>query len=181
MFGLDVPAPEGPGGHTERGAREVAAAPGADGEGTPQRVEAEDRVGAGDDVDAGDGELGNEVPAHGVAETVVEAHPVQVHRQADGAAGERGGEEATVGDVVLPGIALGAVDVDGAEAPEERVREVDAAPARDVIGGEGLHVARVLLDRDPEGRQRRRADDHHRREDQRGSLGGGCLLSGRSA
>ena len=176
---LDVPPPEGPGGHAERRAREVAPVLGADRERAAQRVESEDRVGARDDVDPGDGQLGDEVPAHRVAEPVVEAHAVEVDRQADGAAGQGRGQEPTVRDVVLPRVALAAGDVDGPETAEEGVREVDRAPALDVIGREGLHVPRVLLDRDPQGGQRRRADDHDGRQRHERRLGGRRVLGGR--
>src|SRR4030095_3937076 len=102
--------------------------------------------GAGNDVDARDGRLGNEIPVDGLPEPVVEAHAVQIHRQADGAAGQRRGQEAAVGQVVLPGVALVAVDVDGAEVAVERVRDVEQVLLVYCLGQDRLDVARVFLD-----------------------------------
>ena len=76
------------------------------GERPAEGVQPEDRIGAGDDVDARDGRLGDEVPVDRLPEPVVEAHAVQVHRHTDGAADQRRGQEAPVAEVVLPGVAL---------------------------------------------------------------------------
>src|SRR4029450_11007642 len=92
VLGLDVPAPEGSSGRTDGRPREVAAVLGVYGERAAQRVEPEDRIRARDDVDPGDGQLRGEVPPHRVAESVVEAHAVEVDRQADGTAGQRRGQ-----------------------------------------------------------------------------------------
>src|SRR5262245_28270874 len=102
MLRLDGPAAESPPRHLEAGAGKVAAVLGAYGERAAQRVEAEDRIRSGDDVDASNGPRRDQIPVDRVPEPVVEAHAVKVDRQADRAAGQRRGQEAPIGDVVLP-------------------------------------------------------------------------------
>jgi hypothetical protein len=64
VLGLDRPPAERATPGAEGGAGEIPAVLDAQGEGAAQRVEAEDGIGARNDVDAGDGGVEDEVPAY---------------------------------------------------------------------------------------------------------------------
>src|SRR5262249_1829332 len=130
---VDGPAAERAPERFELGAGEIEAALRVHGERPSEGIEAEDRIGPGNDVDAGDGGLWNEIPADRVSEPVIEAHAVEIHRQADGAARQRGGQKTAIRQVVLPGIALIAGGIDGAEVAVERVRQVEAVLVLDLL------------------------------------------------
>src|SRR5207244_9280903 len=87
-------------------ARILRAAPGADRERAAERVEAEQRVRSGDQIDRGDRRSRDQVPVHGIAEGLVDAHAVLVHRDPLRRAEQRRGGEAPVADIGLEGIAL---------------------------------------------------------------------------
>ena len=81
---LDGPTSPGAPGGTELEPGKVEAALGAHGECAAERIQAEERIGAGNDVHPGDGELRDEVPVDRVPKAIVEAHAVQIHGQPDG-------------------------------------------------------------------------------------------------
>ena len=75
---LDPPAPPGPAGGPELEPGEVEASLGSHGESAAESIQPEERIGAGNDIHPGEGELGDEIPVDSVAKPVVEAHAVQV-------------------------------------------------------------------------------------------------------
>src|SRR6266446_10551471 len=123
---IDAPPPEGSPGRFELDAREIEAALGVHDKRPSESIQPEDRIGARNEVDIRDGRLRNKIPVDRLPEPVIEAHAVQIHRQADGTAGQGRGQETAVGEVVLPGVTLVAVDVDGAEVAVERVRDAES-------------------------------------------------------
>ena len=84
-------------------ARILRAALGVDRQRAAQRVESEHRVRAGNQLDAGDRRLRQQVPVDDVAERLVDAHAVLEHRQALGHAEQRRGREPAKVDVRLEG------------------------------------------------------------------------------
>jgi hypothetical protein len=163
VFRVDAPSSEGAAPRFQLHAREIEAALRVHGERAAEGVQSEDGIGAGDDVDIGDGRLGDQIPVDRLSEAVIEAHAVKVHREAYGTAGERRGKEAPIREVVLPGIALAGVGVDGSEVPVEEVRDIEQVLVLDQFpGGDRLDVAGVLVDRSAKCRHRRGVDDHDR-------------------
>src|SRR6185369_14101087 len=79
----------------QRTARILAAALGVDGERAAKRIEAEGGCCTRQELHAGDGGAGNEVPVHDVTEGLVHAHAVLENRQPLRQAQERRGGEAT--------------------------------------------------------------------------------------
>ena len=127
-------------------------------------IQAEKGIGARNEVHIGNGRLGNEVPGDRIPKPVVEAHAVQVYREANRAASQGRGQKAPVGDVVLPGIVLAGGEVDGPETTVEAVREIEQVLGRKVVGRERLHIPRVFLHRDAESRERGGPNDCDRRQ-----------------
>ena len=82
-------APERPAGYLAAESRVVEAVLEIEGEGAAERVEPVGRVGAGADLHPVDRELRKQVELHGVAERLVDAHPVLVDRDALGQPEER--------------------------------------------------------------------------------------------
>src|SRR5262249_35898544 len=73
---------------------------------TAERVEAEGRVGARDELNARNRRRREEVPVDDVPERLVDAHAVLEHRKPLGSAQERRGGETTEDDVLLIRVAL---------------------------------------------------------------------------
>ena len=122
----------------------------------------EQRVAARHQRDRGDGRLGHQVPAHHVAEGLVQAHAVHVDRQALRAAQQRRRAVAAVVHVGLEGVVLHLVDVHAAQAAVHEAAEVDGVAALDLRRVRGLRVAGHAVLGHVEPGQRRHADDDHR-------------------
>src|SRR5262249_23134032 len=159
VLALDGPSPPGTARDAELDPGAVEAALGAHREGAAERVQSEERIGIGDDVDSGDRKLWDQIPVDRVAEPIVEAYAVQIHGQPDGAPGQRPAQEAPISQVALPGIALGANRVDRAEVAKQMLGQIDEVLVLDVLGRHALRVAGILVERHSEGRNRSGADD----------------------
>jgi hypothetical protein len=118
----------------------LEAVAGRHGERAAQRVQAEHRVRAGDHRDLGDRAGRDQVPVDGVAEGLVDAHPVDEHRQPLRRAQRGRGREAPEVDVQLVRVAGGVVDVDAADAPVQRLRERGGAHRGECVAAQRLHV-----------------------------------------
>ena len=150
----------------ERSARQLDGAPGVlaptlrvDGQRTAQRVEPEERVGTGDELQARNRRLRQQVPIDHVAERLVDAHTVLEHRQALRHADEGRGREASEADVGLIRVALGSVGRDAGRVVLEEPRDVSMSLLAQPLAAEDLHIGGHVLQRRAQARQRRRADD----------------------
>ncbi len=150
---------------TERSARELdggagifAAALGVDRERATQRVQAEDRIRARNELDAGDRRLRQQVPVDDVSEWFVDAHAVLEHRQPLRHPEQRRRREAAEADVGLVRIALRGVDRDTGRILLEEFGEVALPLALQFLSSEHLHVGRHVAQGRAQARQRRRAD-----------------------
>ena len=124
-----------------------------------QRVQAEQRVGAGHQRDRGNRRFRDEVPAHHIAERLIQAHAVQINRQPLWRAqqGRRG--KAAVIHIRLKRIVLHLIDVNAADVAVQKIRQAEAIAALQVGIGGRLHRRRNLLAREADARQRRGTDD----------------------
>ena len=82
MLELHRAAAERAGSGLDRAARIVAAALGIDRQCAAQSIQAKSRIRAGNQLDAGDRRLRNQVPVDDIAKGLVDAHPILEHRQA---------------------------------------------------------------------------------------------------
>ena len=121
-----------------------------------QRVETEDRVRSGDHVDRSDRVHRDEIPVDRVAERLVQADAVEVHRQALRRAEQRGREEAAVLDIRLQRIALHVVDVNAADRLAHVRRQVEALVIGEILGRDRLDVRRHVILGEVRAVQRRR-------------------------
>ena len=129
---------------------------GGKGEGAPQGVQAKER-GAGKEIDLGEGDIGDEIPVHGVAEDFVDPHAVLIHREALGCAEERRGGEAAEAHVALQRIALRIIDLYSGKAFIEQVD--DAEGPLQILAAGRLHRARHLVTTQSEPNHRGNAHD----------------------
>ncbi len=173
---LDRGAAERAGQRLHRGAAVREAALRAHRQRAAERVEAEQRVAARHQRDRGQRRARDQVPAHHVAERLVEAHAVEVDRQPLRRAEQRRGGVAAEGDVGLERVALDLVDGDAAERAPQVRRQVDRVDAFEIGAVDGLHVGRHLVLRHAQAGQRADRDDDHRRQ-----LGGERLRPRRGA
>jgi hypothetical protein len=148
-----------PGPQLQRGAGVLEPVLGLHGQRAAQRVQAEQRVGAGVQRQRRDGGLGDEVPADDIAEGLVQPHAVHVERQALLRAQQRRGGVAAVVHVGLESVALHLVEVDAAQAPVHEARQVQRLAALDVRGAGRLHGGGDPVARHVHARHRRQADD----------------------
>ena len=113
-------------------ARVAAAVLGLDRQGAPERVEAEQRIRSRHQRGGRDGDARDQVPAHDVAEWLVEPHAVHVDGETLRRAEERRCRIPAEVDVRLKRIALHLVDVHAAQAPVQEIGEVERAAFLDV-------------------------------------------------
>ena len=170
MFHLQGLAPEGTAGQLGGAPCVVAAALGGDGQCAAQGVEAEQRVGAGNQRDAGDGRLRQQVPVHDIAEGLVDAHAVLENRQSLGHAHQRRGGEAAEADVELVGVALRRIDIDAGRVLFQELGQVALLLLAQLAPSIGLHVGRHIAQRRAQAGQWRDHDDVDARQ-----LGGRLL------
>ncbi|MPN24114.1 hypothetical protein SDC9_171508 [bioreactor metagenome] len=135
------------------------AALGADGQRPAQGVEAESRIRTGDQVDAGNRRMGNQVPVHGIAEGFVDAHAVDVDRQSLRGAEQRRGGEAAVVEVGLVGVALDFVDRHGRRLALQLLGDVQALDFLQPAVIQRQDIGRQVQARHPYAGQWRGADD----------------------
>jgi len=114
-------------------------------QGPTQGVETEHRVGPGHERHSGDRLLGNQIPVHRVAEGFVDAHAVDVHRQALGRAEQGRGGEAVIIDVGLKRIVLALADADAAEVVVQVIRQIQRLLALHVLAICGLYIRGYLI------------------------------------
>ena len=125
-----------------RAARVLEAVLGSHRQRAAQRVQAEQRVGARHQGQRCDRRLGNQVPADDIAERLVQAHAVEVDRQALRRAQQgRRGEAAEV-DIGLERVVLHLVEMHAAQPPVEEAAQVDGMAALDLAAHGGLHIGR---------------------------------------
>ena len=122
-----------------------------------ERVEAEHRI-VRLDVGAGDRIGRNEVEVDRVAERLVDAHAIHVNGEALRLAGHRRSDEAAIADIGLEAVALLIRRAHAREILEERLGDVLAVAARNVLGGDRLHERRHLVAIDAPA-ERRSVDD----------------------
>ncbi len=124
-----------------------------------QRVQAEQRVGAGHQRDRGNRRFRDEVPAHHIAERLIQAHAVQINRQPLWRAQQRRRGKAAVIHIRLKRVVLHLIDVNAADVAVQKIRQAKAIAALQVGIGGRLHRRRNLLSRKADARQRRGTDD----------------------
>jgi hypothetical protein len=156
---LDGAAPVRARQQLQRRARVLEAVLGLHRQRAAQRVQAEQRVGAGVERQRRDGGLGDEVPADDVAEGLVQSHAVQVERQALLRAQQRRGRVAAEVDVGLQRVALHLVEMDAAQAPVQEAGQVQRLAAFEVGGAGRLHGGGNPVARHVHARHGRQADD----------------------
>ena len=143
----------------QRGAGRAAAVLGLHRQRPTQGVEAKQRIRAGHQGHRRNRAARNQVPAHHVAEGLVHAHAVHVHRQALRRAQQRRGGVAPVAHIHLKRIALRFVDMHAAEAAVHELAQLQRAAARDVGAGGALHRRGDFVARLADAGQRCAADD----------------------
>ncbi len=178
-----VPAPaaavagglEGRLGAAERAAVELQASAriaeaglGLDRDRAAERVEAEHRIGAGEQAHALDRRFRDQVPVDGVAEHLIDAHAVQVHRHALRTAEQRRGGEAAELHVRLQRVVLRAVGRHAGQMAVHEVGQVQRLRAVQRVVVDRLHVVRKLARGDLGAGDRRDAD--HADEVERGHV-----------
>ena len=135
-----------------------------EGDGAAQRVQPEGRVGARNELNAGDRGLRDQVPVDRIAERLVDAHPVEEDRDALRRAEQRRGRETAEVDVGLKRVALRCVDGDAGRVLVQELGQVARALLAQVTAGEDLRVRRQLAQEHARARQLRRADHLHLRQ-----------------
>ena len=158
LLDLQGEAAERPARELDRATGKLAPALRVDREGAAQRVEPEQRVRAGDELDAGDRRLRQQIPVDDIAERLVDAHAVLEHRQPLGHADEGRGREPAEADVGLVGISLGGIDGDAGRVVLEEFREASRSLLAEVLAAVNLDVGGNVLQRGAEARKRRRPD-----------------------
>ncbi len=134
-----------------------------------ERVEAEHGVVALDRHPI-DRELRDQFPVDDIAERLVDAHAVLIHRETLRHAGDRRRLEAAIDEIGLIGAALLAVEIDAREIARGRAgHEIVRAVAVQRAAAQRLDVGRHLVEIDAAARQRRVADDRQARQENRGS------------
>ena len=141
------------------GALAVHAALGADGDRPGQGVEAVYGVRTGDNADLRNRRRCDQVPAHGVAEGLVDADAVDEHRDALRCAEDGRGREAAEGDVPLERIALGVVDVHARRARVQDLAHVMFVLTADRLGTDALDVGRHQTGGNANAREESRGHD----------------------
>ena len=154
-----VDTAERPAGQFDLGARMGPAALGPQGQCAAERVQSVERVGAGHDGDRVDRRPRDQIPVDDVAERLVDAHTVDIDRQALGRAEQRRRGKAAVVEVGLEGIALDFIDGDGADLALERPCRRGAAGGAQRLGRQLLEVRRDLVPGHADAGQQGRADD----------------------
>ena len=155
---LEIAAPEAAAGQFHLAARLAEAALGTDGERAAQRIQAEQRVRAGHQFHAGNRRMRQQFPVDRVAEGLVDAHAVDIDRQALRRAEQRRGGEAAVIEIDLEGIALDLVHVDAGQLARHEFGQVEAFLLFELAAADRLHIGRHLPARNAEAGQRRVAD-----------------------
>ena len=130
----------------------------ADRERAAQRVEPEERIRSRHQRDLRDRHSRNQIPAHDVAERLVQPHAVHIDREPLLRAEQRRRGVAAVVDVGLKRVALHFVHVHAGEAPVQEVGEVERAAGLDVAPDRRLNRRGNVGEEKVYSRQRRRAD-----------------------
>ncbi len=164
-----------------RRSRILRAALGPDRQRAAERVQTEQGVRTGNEVDRRDRGARDQIPVHRVAERLVDAHAVLVHRDPLRRAEQRRSAEPAISDVGLKGVALVFVDVYAGEPPAHEFRQIERVLPRDLFSGDRLDVCGNLGGGDAEAGQGRDADhfDDGRFELLRAVLGAGGASSER--
>ena len=118
----------------------------ADGQGGTQRVEAEHRIGSGNQGDRGDRILRDQVPVHDIAEWLVYSHTIDEYRQTLRCAEQRGRGEPAKIDVRLKRVVLAVIERDAAQVIVQILGKVLRFLSLDLGPGRGLDVCRNLAD-----------------------------------
>ncbi len=129
-----------------------------------QRIEPEHRIGAGIQRHRGNGLARNQVPAHDIAERLVETNAIHVDRHALRRAQQRRRGIAAIVDVGLQRVVLHVVHVHAAQRAIHERADVECMRTSDILGRRRLHCrgdSRAIHFRP---RQRSRADNHNGRE-----------------
>ena len=164
MFELDSMPAERTGVGLDRPTRVVAAALGVDRQCAAQGVQAEGRIRSGNELDAGDRRLRNQVPVDDIAERLVDAHAVLEHRQALRHTKQRRGGKAAKAHVWLERIALRGVDRDAGRILLQIFGQVALPLLGKILLRVHLHVGRHVANRGAETWKQRGADHFDRRQ-----------------
>ena len=123
-------------------------------DGSAQRVQSENRI-VGPQIGAVDGDGRNEVPVDRVAERLVEADPVHIHRNALRGALHRRCGEAPIAQLLCSTVAVGIGDRDPGDALEQGLGDVRRLGAGEVRRCQRLHGARNFVAIDVTAERRR--------------------------
>ena len=139
------------------GMRETALGP--HGQRTAQRVQTESRVGTGDQVNAGNRRIGDQIPVDRVTEGLVDANTIDEDRQPLRRAEQRRSGEATVIDVGLIGVARHFIHGHGRHLAHQLFGDVLAFDFVEPAVVERLDVGRKVQARHADAGKRRGADN----------------------
>ncbi|EWS60646.1 hypothetical protein Y694_01594 [Methylibium sp. T29-B] len=151
---LDLPAAPGTGQQLTLDAGRGEAVLAAHRDRAAQGVQPEQRVAAGEQVEALDRVERDQVPVHHVAEGLVHPHAVEEHRQALRRADLRAGGETAVVHVHLEGVAGVVVDAHPLQLGVHVVADVQRPRFLDLLLGRALDVRGDLVLRDRQARHR---------------------------
>ena len=146
-------------GNPRGGSGKREAGLGLDRKNAAERVQAEHRIGARQQVRGGDRVARDQVPVHRVAERLVDAHAVDKHGQPLRQAEQRRSGEAAVHQVLLERIALRTVDAGAREAALEMLDHVARVALAQLRRAHALHRRGDVAQRRAEAGHRCRADD----------------------
>src|ERR1019366_10277552 len=112
-------------------------------------------------VEPVDGDVGNEIPIHAVAERLVDADTVLIHGQTLRSSQHGRGRKAAVQDIGLKRVRQAVADAHAAQTVGERPGKAGRPVLGQLASEYALDVARNLVDVDIYARNRRRADDQN--------------------
>ena len=156
---IGAPAPRAAEPHLAAHAGAAAAVQRGEGDRAAQRVEAERRVRAWHHAHRAQRELGQHVPLHDIAEGLVDAHAVEIHRQALRGPEQPRGAIAAVREVGLVQAALDIIDL---HAGQPAGQQVGGVAGLRLVDGTAAHDHAAVGQQLPvhtEARKRRGADD----------------------